>query len=103
MICRKKKAGELPVGLAGLVRREGLDVLDVGYAFLPKAWGLGYAQEAAAAVLNHARTALGHPELAAITSPENYASMAVLRKIGFTYQGLIRLPGMERESTHFTI
>ncbi len=97
-----QKSGEVAVGLAGLVRREGLDVPDVGYAFLPKAWGLGYAQEAAAAVLNHARTALGYTELAAITSPENYASMAVLRKIGFTYRGLIRLPGMERESTYFT-
>lgn len=96
-------SGHRSVGLAGLVKREGLDTPDVGYAFLPNAWGLGYAQEAAAAVLRHAQTVLGIPTLAAITSPENYASMAVLRKIGFTYQGLIHLPGMERESTHFTI
>ena len=96
-------SGSRSVGLAGLVKRDGLETPDVGYAFLPSAWGLGYAQEAAAGVLRHARTALGIPKLAAITSPENYASMAVLRKIGFAYQGLIQLPGMERESTHFTI
>lgn len=92
----------LAMGLAGLVKRDGLDVPDVGYAFVPRAWGQGYAQEAAAAVLKHARDVMGIPKLAAITSAENYASMAVLRKIGFTYQGMIQLPGIEHESTYFT-
>ena len=92
----------LAMGLAGLVKRDGLDVPDVGYAFVPRAWGQGYAQEAAAAVLKHAQDIMGIPRLAAITSAENYASMAVLRKIGFTYQGMIQLPGIERERTHFT-
>lgn len=92
----------LAMGLAGLVKRDGLDIPDVGYAFVPRAWGQGFAQEAAAAVLKHAIEVMGIPKLAAITSAENYASMAVLRKIGFTYQGMIQLPGIERESTHFT-
>ncbi|MDZ4376155.1 MAG: GNAT family N-acetyltransferase [Phenylobacterium sp.] len=96
------KTGD-PVGLAGLVRREGLDMPDVGYAFLPRAWGQGYAQEAAGAVVAHARDTLGIPRLAAITTPENFASMAVLRKLGFTLQGMIQLPGIERESTHFVL
>ena len=97
-----QKLDKAPVGLAGLVRREGLDVPDVGYAFTPRAWGQGYAQEAAAAVLAHARGPLGIPKLAAITTLENFASMAVLRKIGFAYQGTIQLPGLDRESTYFT-
>jgi [ribosomal protein S5]-alanine N-acetyltransferase len=97
-----QKADRKSVGLAGLVRREGLDYPDVGYAFIQKTWGQGYAQEAAAAVLAHARAALGIPVLAAITTPENYASMAVLRKIGFRDRGMITLPGAERESTYFT-
>ena len=59
-------------------------------------------QEAAAAVLHHAQTVMGIPSLAAITSPDNHASMAVLRKIGFTDQGLIQLPGHPGESTYFT-
>ena len=91
-----------PIGLAGLVRREGLDDPDVGYAFIADAWGRGYAQEIAAAVMRHAREKLGLGRLAAITTPENYASMAVLRKVGFTYQGMITLPGADRESTYFT-
>jgi ribosomal-protein-alanine N-acetyltransferase len=98
----EQKSDGKPVGLAGLVRREGLDHPDVGYAFIQRAWGQGYAQEAAAAVVSHARGALGIPVLAAITSPENFASMAVLRKIGFTDRGMIQLPGVERESSYFT-
>lgn len=91
------------IALAGLVKREGLDVPDVGYAFLPGAWGKGYAQEAAGAVVRHARKRLGLRQLAAITAPENHASMAVLRKVGFTFQKMIQLPGIESESTYFTI
>jgi [ribosomal protein S5]-alanine N-acetyltransferase len=98
----EQKSDRKPVGLAGLVRRDGLAYPDVGYAFMPLAWGQGYAKEAAAAVLAHARGPLGIPVLAAITTPENFASMAVLRKIGFTDRGTITLPGDERESTYFT-
>lgn len=91
-----------PVGLAGLVKRDGLDEPDLGYALIPDAWGRGYAQEAAAAVVAHALDNLGISRLAAITTPENFASMAVLRKVGFTFRGMIQLPGIERESTYFT-
>lgn len=97
-----ERRGGAAVGLAGLVRREGLDTPDVGYAFAPDAWGKGYAKEAAAAVVAHALGPLGIPKLAAITTPENFASMAVLRKVGFTFQGMMQLPGIERESTYFT-
>ena len=97
-----QKLDNTPVGLAGLVKRDGLDVPDVGYAFAQRAWGQGYATEVAAAVLAHAQGPMGIPKLAAITTLENFASMAVLRKIGFTYQGTIQLPGIDRESTHFT-
>jgi RimJ/RimL family protein N-acetyltransferase len=98
-----QKLDQTAVGLAGLVKRDGLDVPDVGYAFAPRVWGQGYAQEAAAAVLAHAQGPMGIPKLAAITTLENFASMAVLRKIGFTDQGTIQLPGIDRESTYFTV
>jgi RimJ/RimL family protein N-acetyltransferase len=98
-----EKGDEAPVGLAGLVRREGLDAPDVGYAFVQSVWGRGYAQEAAAAVVAYAKGPLGIPKLAAITTLENFASMAVLRKIGFIDRGTIQLPGIDRESTYFTI
>ena len=39
------------VGMCGLIRREGLDDVDLGYAFLPAYRGQGYAREAAEAWL----------------------------------------------------
>lgn len=90
------------MGLAGLVKRDGLEIPDVGYAFVPRAWGQGYAQEAAAAVLKHAQDVMSIPKLAAITAPGNHASMAVLRKIGFVNRGMIQLPGHDGNSTYFT-
>lgn len=97
-----RRSDAATIGLAGLVRREGLSMPDLGYAFLPSVWGQGYAREAAAAVLAHAQSVLGLTALAAITGPENHASMAVLRKIGFIDQGTIHLPGDHGESAYFT-
>jgi RimJ/RimL family protein N-acetyltransferase len=96
-----EKASGDPVGLAGLVKRDGLEDPDVGYAFAEAAWGKGYAQEAAAAVIRHARDTLRIGRLAAITALDNHASMAVLRKVGFAQRGVIRLPGVDKESTYF--
>jgi [ribosomal protein S5]-alanine N-acetyltransferase len=93
-------AGE-SVGIAGLLKREGLDHPDIGYAFLEHAWGKGYAQEIAAAVLDYARGPLRIGTVVAITGPENHASMAVLKKIGLTFQGMIRVPGFDADSTYF--
>ena len=46
-----KDTGE-PIGICGLVKREGLEDADVGYALLERFWGRGYAQEAAAIAAN---------------------------------------------------
>lgn len=81
-----------PVGMCGLVNREGLDDPDIGFAFLSRHWGNGYAVEAAAAVLDHGRRLLELPRILAITSPDNWASIAVLEKIGFKFRRLMHLP-----------
>lgn len=96
-----EKASGQPVGICGLVKREGLDDPDVGYAFLSRAWGRGYAAEAAAATLDHARRVLGIGRIVAITKPANAGSMRVLEKIGLRFEKMIHLPGHEEESTYF--
>lgn len=83
----------LPVGLCGLVKRPGLDDVDLGYAFLPEHWGRGYAQEAAVAVIAHARRDLALPRLAAITDPDNASSTKLLLGLGFRHIGSHQLPG----------
>jgi RimJ/RimL family protein N-acetyltransferase len=84
------KADGTPIGMCGLIKRDSLADVDVGYAFLPQFGGQGYATEAAAAVLAYART-LGIRRVLAITSPDNAASNAVLRKIGMRFQQVVHL------------
>ena len=75
-----------PAGMCGLIRREGLEDADIGYAFLPRYRGRGYAFEAAQGVVAHAR-ALGIARLAAITTPGNAASIALLLRLGMRFEG----------------
>lgn len=81
-----------PVGICGLIKREGLEDVDLGFAFLPRHTGLGYAGESAAAVLTHGRAALGIGRIVAITTPNNRRSIRVLEKVGFRFERTMRLP-----------
>ena len=75
-----------PLGLCGLIKRDTLADVDLGFALLPRFWGNGYAYESAAAVISYARKALGIGRLVAITSPDNHSSASLLRKLGFTFE-----------------
>ncbi|AVR98317.1 GNAT family N-acetyltransferase [Pseudoduganella armeniaca] len=87
----QRRADGVPMGLCGLIRRDTLPDTDIGYALRPAYWGQGYAYEAAAAVLAHARDTLRLPQLYGITSPENGPSNAMLRKLGLQFVELTRL------------
>ena len=91
--CVEPRESGAPLGMCGLIRRDTLPDVDVGFAFLPEAWGRGYAMEAASAVLAHARDALGLRRVLAITDPENAASIRVLERIGMRREGTVRMPG----------
>jgi len=80
------------LGICGLISREGLSDVDIGYAFLQAYWGRGYALEAARAVLAHAHAALGLRRVLAITAPENQPSVRLLERLGMQEQGLVDLP-----------
>jgi RimJ/RimL family protein N-acetyltransferase len=80
-----------PIGICGLVKRETLADVDVGFAFLSQYWMKGYAAESAAAVLSFGREKVGLKRIVAITAPDNIASIAVLEKIGLRFESTIRL------------
>lgn len=80
-----------PVGICGLVRREALEDVDLGYALLPEHRGKGYAFESASAVTEYAVSRLGLARVAAVTDPYNQSSIRVLERIGFRYVKLVRL------------
>ncbi len=86
-----------PLGMCGLVKRDGLEDVDVGFAFLAKHHSKGYATESAAAVLAHGRQSLNLQRIVAITSPENIGSIAVLRRIGLKFERMISLAAGEPE------
>ena len=87
----KLKATRASIGICGILKRETLPDPDVGFAFLPEYWQLGYAFESAAAVMTYARRVLGLNRILAITSPDNEASEKLLGKIGFRFERLIQL------------
>jgi RimJ/RimL family protein N-acetyltransferase len=76
-----------PIGLCGLVQRQHLPDVDIGFAFAEAHWGHGYAREAALAALAHARDRLGLKRLIAITDPQNRASQRVLDVLGMKLEG----------------
>lgn len=91
------KDGQMPIGMCGLIRRPGLDDIDIGFALLPQYAGQGYAFEAAAAVMDFARNELKIPRIVAITLPANKASISLLEKIGLRFERMIQLPGDTEE------
>ncbi len=80
-----------PLGMCGLVKREGLPEPDLGFAFLERHRSQGYALESARAVLARARQVLSLPRILAITTPANLRSVGLLQKAGFAFERTIRL------------
>jgi RimJ/RimL family protein N-acetyltransferase len=80
------KQDVVPIGICGLLRRPGSEDVEIGFAFLRRFWSAGYAFESAAAVMAHAAGTLGLKRITAITSPQNLASIRLLRKLGLQSQ-----------------
>jgi ribosomal-protein-alanine N-acetyltransferase len=97
-----KDTGE-PVGICGLIKRPGLDDVDIGFAFLERHRGKGYGAESSLAILEHARRELQLARVVAITTPDNAASMKLLEKIGLRYERDVALPSRSDPSRLFGI
>ncbi len=96
LLVASRESGE-PMGMCGLLRRDGLDDVDVGFAFLPDYWSRGYGYEAASAVLDHGYRVLGLERIVAIVSPDNQRSFKLLEKLGLRFERWIRLAEDEPE------
>ena len=92
----RKETGH-PMGICGLVSRDWLDAPDLGFSLLPPYWSLGYAFEAAVAVLDHAEAVHRISRVLAITNPGNQSSIRLLRKLGFSYRNNVNPPGRNEE------
>jgi RimJ/RimL family protein N-acetyltransferase len=80
------------LGLCGLIKRDALDDVDLGFALLERHCGRGYAREAARAALRQA-AALALPRVVAIVLPGNGPSLRLLQLLGFRFERMVQLPG----------
>jgi RimJ/RimL family protein N-acetyltransferase len=87
------KKDRIPLGMCGLIKREALEDVDIGFAFLPQFRGLGYAYESALGVMGYGRDVVGLKRLAAIAAPNNEASTRLLLKLGFKFEKMILYQG----------
>jgi RimJ/RimL family protein N-acetyltransferase len=92
------KTETVPIGICGPVKRDGLDDVDIGFAFLQRFGGSGYAYEAAAAIVAHAKEDCGLKRLVAIAAPTNRPSIRLLEKLGLGFERMIRLAADRPES-----
>lgn len=99
----KLKDGNVPIGICGIKKRDSLDLPEIGYAFLSKYRSMGYATESARAAIDYARKEIGLKRVAAITTPENEASIRVLEKIGFHFEKMVDLPDFETKTKLFAV
>lgn len=91
------KSDGTPIGLCGLIKRDSLADIDIGFAFLPEHWSKGYAYESAAGVLAYAAEKLGLKRVVAITTEENTASLKLLHRLGLRLESKVKLSGEDRE------
>jgi RimJ/RimL family protein N-acetyltransferase len=79
MITLDQRAAQRP----GHVRPDAGET-ELGYLFLPRAWGRGYAEEACAAALDWFADALPGEPVVLCTQTANGPSMRLAAKLGFT-------------------
>jgi RimJ/RimL family protein N-acetyltransferase len=99
----KLKKKNIPVGMCGLIKRDSLEDIDIGFALLPEYEGNGYAYESASALLHHAKTDLGIKKVVAITDKDNINSIKLLEKAGLTFEKNILLKGEVEEVLLFCV
>ena len=97
---QRTEDGEL-LGMCGLVQRDFLPGIDVGYALLPRFRGMGYVREAVGACLDYSNEVLGVERVLAITRTGNAASVRVLQSLDFSLERTERLADNDYESMLF--
>lgn len=79
---------------------EGSNRLELGYAVGRAHWKQGYAAEALRALLSHVFTGLHIRRVEAEVNPDNLASNALLKSLGFTQEGYLRERWVAKGATY---
>lgn len=95
------KDGGQTIGMCGLIQRDGVADVDLGFAFLPAFRALGFAREAALAILALGHGQLGIGRIVAFTAPDNSRSARLLAEIGMRLERTTTLPHSPEQLLQF--
>ncbi len=92
-----------PIGMCGLIKRDTLDDVDIGFAFLPEYARKGYGFEIASATLDYGENTLGIKRVVAITVEYNEASIRLIKKLGMNFEEMVDAPSGDEKLMLFGI
>lgn len=98
-----RKADGYKIGSVGIFEREGLDVHDIGFSFLPEFEGNGYGFESASKLLETIIQEFSLKKISAITTKTNFSSQKLIEKLGLKYKKIVTLPGDDLELLYYEI
>lgn len=103
-LCRVELASDATaLGVCGLIKRDTLDDVDLGFAFFPEFEGVGYAIESSQAVLDDARSRLGLSRVVAFTSDDNHRCLDLLERLGFHFEKALLLENDQAPMKLFSV
>ncbi|WP_033957297.1 GNAT family N-acetyltransferase [Psychroserpens jangbogonensis] len=79
------------IGTSGLLKRDQLEHVDIGFSILSDYHSKGYGYEAASEIMKLAKDTFNIKKLYAITLPINQPSINLLEKLGLSYQKIVKL------------
>ncbi|MGE7859977.1 GNAT family N-acetyltransferase [Bacillus mobilis] len=85
----ERKEDLTPLGMCGLIKRDSLEDVDIGFAFLEKFRSKGYGFESASAVIDYGVQNLGMKRIVAITTIDNINSGKLLEKVGLQFEKIV--------------
>lgn len=100
-VIRKKDGAK--IGVCGLYNRNGIEGVDIGFAFLPEFEKKGYAFESASELKRAAIEEFGIKDLKAITNKNNRDSQKLLEKLGLRYKCKVVLPDEREELLLYSV
>lgn len=92
-----RKSDNKKMGTCGLYDREGLEGIDIGFAFLPEYEKMGYAFESANKIKDEGINRFGIKKLVAITTKENIESQKLIEKLGLQLVKIVNIPNDEED------
>ena len=98
-----RKEDQKSIGAVGIYVREGMEIPDIGFAFLPEFVKKGYAYESASKLISVAFNEFNLKKISAFTTKDNISSQNLIQKIGLKYQETKVLPGFEEEMRYYLL